>query len=643
MKRIILLCFAMLSIGYAMATLETKVATDGSVTLTLKAAGDLANGFNGLQESVKNAKKIAVVTAAGVSMSSADMTALCGGYDGPKFPLMEKLDLENAEVSNDDDLKWVSVNTHLKSITFPKNTKKIPDMCLKYVGSGTVEEVIIPDNPDRSLTIGAQAFAISTLKRVVLGCVSSGTIELQAFLNCTALTKVDFHTGWTKIDNQAFLGCTALKDVVLPEGITEIGYGAFSGSAIETIHLSSTLKTIRATAFLCSNLKSITIPAGVELIEAQAFQNCYNLSDVYVLGANTKAQEQAFPPANTYNYNYNGAGAGEVVTKDAFTYNDGNMRTRTVLHYPKDAYDKYVNQNTKTLGTAGNTTRYVTDKDGNKWPVADGGKYNNNTGDYAGWNNFMLVSGLKKEETWEDDKRIDDKWYTLCLPFDMTETQLKSAYGSTVEVVEFSDVEVTTSADHDKMITLKFKTPVTSTRAHHPYMIHPGMHAGTATGVKTTITGIEKQEEKQESLENQKVVVTKDGVTYTFIGNYDKTKHLPAPSYYYYSGKDVSQFANAFYKWTAANSGTWTPYTACVVLDKDNGANAKPMVSFFSKEDNSPTGINSVSAGKGISDRQPADNKVYNMNGQVVCSGNVNLKNLPKGIYIVNGKKYIVR
>ena len=221
---------------------------------------------------------------------------------------------------------------------------------------------------------------------------------------------------------------------------------------------------------------------------------------------------------------------------------------------------------------------------------------NNNTGDYAGWNNFMLVSGLKKEETWEDDKRIDDKWYTLCLPFDMTETQLKSAYGSTVEVVEFSDVEVTTSADHDKMITLKFKTPVTSTRAHHPYMIHPGMHAGTATGVKTTITGIEKQEEKQESLENQKVVVTKDGVTYTFIGNYEKTKHLPAPSYYYYSGKDVSQFANAFYKWTAANSGTWTPYTACVVLDKDNGANAKPMVSFFSKEDNSPTGINSVSA-----------------------------------------------
>ena len=245
---------------------------------------------------------------------------------------------------------------------------------MKFAGHGTVEEVIIPDNPDRSLTIGAQAFAISTLKRVVLGCVSSGTIELQAFLDCTALTKVDFHTGWTKIDYQAFLGCTALKDVVLPEGITEIGYGAFSGSAIETIHLPSTLKTIRATAFLCSNLKSITIPAGVELIEAQAFQNCYNLSDVYVLGANTKAQEQAFPPANTYNYNYNGAGAGEVVTKDAFTCGDGNMRTRTVLHYPKDAYDKYVNQNTKTLGTAGNTARYVTDKDGNRWPVVDEGK-----------------------------------------------------------------------------------------------------------------------------------------------------------------------------------------------------------------------------------------------------------------------------
>ena len=56
----------------------------------------------------------------------------------------------------------------------------------------------------------------------------------------------------------------------------------------------------------------------------------------------------------------------------------------------------------------------------------------------------------------------------MCLPFDMTAQQLKSAYGSKVEVVEFSDVEVVTKPNNDKIVTLKFKQPVTETKAHHP-------------------------------------------------------------------------------------------------------------------------------------------------------------------------------
>lgn len=37
------------------------------------------------------------------------------------------------------------------------------------------------------------------------------------------------------------------------------------------------------------------------------------------------------------------------------------------------------------------------------------------------------------------------------------------------------------------------------------------------------------------------------------------------------------------------------------------------------------------------------DNKVYNMNGQLVRNGSASLEGLPKGVYIVNGKKYIVK
>lgn len=38
-----------------------------------------------------------------------------------------------------------------------------------------------------------------------------------------------------------------------------------------------------------------------------------------------------------------------------------------------------------------------------------------------------------------------------------------------------------------------------------------------------------------------------------------------------------------------------------------------------------------------------ANENVYNLSGQVVCSGNTSLEGLPKGVYVVNGKKYVVK
>ena len=310
-----------------------------------------------------------------------------------------------------------------------------------------------------------------------------------------------------------------------------------------------------------------------------------------------------------------------------------------MLHYPKDAKNDYLNEHSRTPG---GTTNSMLAENGEIWPTKEDGKYTVQHGDYAGWKNFALVGENKKDDTWDDDKRVDGKWYTMCLPFDMTAQQLKSAYGSKVEVVEFSDVDVVTKPNNDKIVTLKFKQPVTETKAHHPYMIHPSLHKGTQTGVKTTIVGIKKQEEKQESLDAQKVVKTADGVTYTFIGNYENAKHLQQFSYYYYSGNDETQYKNGFYKWINSGSGTWTPYTACVLMNKDNGANAKPSVSYYLESiDGQTTAIDTLPVMPAVHDMQQG--KVYTITGQLVQQGIINLKALPQGVYIVNGKKYIVR
>ena len=648
-----MLALSIITLQSTWAKLNVTKEADGTVVFTLEASGDINNEFtpvsgqyaeytpsNLIKDYLMTTTKLKVVTKTGVTMSSEDLKRICGmAEEENNFPNLNILDLEFANFTNDNDLDKLKYMDKLKTITFPRTTKEIPQACLNY-GSCKIENVIIPDNAERSVDVGVQAFPQS-LKTIKLGEVNpngNSKIEQQAFAGCTDLTSVDFGYGWKEIGTQAFYGCSALKDIVLPEGVEYIRNGAFSGAAIEAIHLPNTLKVIEKNAFVCENLKTITIPASVEKIEAHAFQDNKALTDVYVLGTKTKAENQAFYEQASASFSYTNP-SGTTPLKREFYKKSGSDSPLAMLHYPKDAKNDYLNEHSRTPG---GTTNSMLAENGEIWPTKEDGKYTVQHGDYAGWKNFALVGENKKDDTWDDDKRVDGKWYTMCLPFDMTAQQLKSAYGSKVEVVEFSDVNVVTKPNNDKIITLKFKQPVTETKAHHPYMIHPSLHKGTQTGVKTTIVGIKKQEEKQGSLDAQKVVKTADGVTYTFIGNYAKDKHLQQYSYYYYSGDDETQYKNGFYKWIKSGSGIWTPYTACVLMNKDNGANAKPSVSYYLESiDGQTTAIDTLPVMPAVHDMQQG--KVYTITGQLVQQGTINLKALPQGVYIVNGKKYIVR
>lgn len=652
MKRLLLmtiLCLAVLQATWAKLTVTKE--SDGTVVFTLAAAGDIANEFrmkgyaqyeaSSLISPHLNATKLKVVTKSGVTMSSEDLKRICGmAEQEDNFPNLTTLDLEFANFTNDSELVNLKFMNNLKTITFPRTTTKIPQACLRD-GSCKIENVIIPDNAERSVDVGVQAFSQS-LKTIKLGQVKNigdSKIEQYAFESCTSLTSVDFGTGWKEIGTNAFFGCSSLKDIILPEGVEYIRNGAFSGTAIESIHLPNTLKVIEKNAFVCEKLKTITIPASVEKIEGQAFQNNKALTDVYVLGTKTKAENQAFYEQASASFSYTNPSNTTPLKREFYKKADGSNTPLAMLHYPKDAKNDYVNEHSRNLG---GSTNSMLAENGEIWPTIEDGKYTVQQGDYAGWKNFALVGENKKDDIWEDDKRVDGKWYTMCLPFDMTAQQLKSAYGSKVEVVEFSGVEVEAKSNRDKIITLKFKQPVTETKAHHPYMIHPALHKGTQKGVKTTIVGIKKQEEKQESLETEKMVKVADGVNYTFIGNYETGKHLQQYSYYYYSGDDETTYKNGFYKWVNPNSGTWTPYTTCVLMDKDNGANAKPAVSYYIETiDGQTTAIGNLSVTPAIHEMQQG--KIYTVTGQLIQQGTLNLKTLPQGLYIVNGKKYIVR
>lgn len=647
-RRLLLITICLLTIGIAEAKLKVTTEADGTVVLTLEASGDINREFkntgyasyeaSSLLKPHLNATKMKIVTPENVKLSDEDLKRITGMADEENnFPQLETLDMKDANVEHDATLVKLNFMDKLKTFTFPKTTTEIPQYCFAN-GSCKIEHVIIPDNPKRSVTIGVQAFG-SSLKSIVLGAVDpngNSKIELQAFLGCTNLYKVDFHFGWKTIGTQSFYGCTALKHVVLPEGVETIEYGAFSGAAIETIHLPSTLKKIEATAFRCHYLKSITIPASVELIKGQAFQETYALTDVYVLGTKTKAENQAFSEGDVSNFTCKNT-TGKYHLSDL--KRSGKDKPITVLHYPEAAKNDYINKHSRELG---GSTKSVKTEEGDIMPTLEDGKYTVAHGDYAGWQNFAATTKGKKEEIWEDSVRVDDKWYSMCLPFDMTKIQLESAYGSEVEVVEFSNAYVRPEGTI-KYLHLEFKTPVTETKAHHPYMIHPSLHAGTQKGVKTTIVGIKKKPESESSLET--VVKTVNGINYKFIGNYTKNKVMPAPCYFYYNGAGATNgtFASGFYKRTKTG-GKWGQYSAIVIPSSEDGVHAKAYTVFYDAGHNQPTGIANINAGSQTqSNDKSFDNRVMNLNGQTVRQGSDALSGLPAGIYIVNGKKYVVR
>ena len=73
--------------------------------------------------------------------------------------------------------------------------------------------------------------------------------------------------------SSAFNGKKSLRSIILPEGITFIDESAFLNSGLEAITLPESLMEIGQSVFLGTQLKEITIPANVESLGSSAFES----------------------------------------------------------------------------------------------------------------------------------------------------------------------------------------------------------------------------------------------------------------------------------------------------------------------------------------------------------------------------------
>ena len=209
-------------------------------------------------------------------------------------------------------------------------------------------------------------------------------------------------------------------------------------------------------------------------------------------------------------------------------------------------------------------------------------------------------------------------WNAICLPFDMNETQMKTLFGEGYKLEEFSSVE--DGEDNNGNTTLNFTT-ASEFKAGKPYIVLP-----TQSVDKGAVVVINRVDIVSTAPE----VISQTGSegSYTFQGFYNPYQ-IPKGKQYIFIG------ANNQFRYSNSDNGVLRGFRCYFHLPTDYSASGL----FLSTDDEGIVTNISLNEVYGL-DTNITNNRVYSISGQ--CVG-TSTENLPKGIYIVNGRKFIVK
>lgn len=331
-----------------------------------------------------------------------------------------------------------------------------------------------------------------------------------------------------------------------------------------------------------NTLEELILPASLQTIGAKAFANCPNLKKVYVKGYNaaTGADASAFSNIN--------ANQCELVFEDD----------------------------------------------------ADGNQYRN-----GGWMNILtkdIYENADREEAKKYNvchqahadvrlhRQFTGKWETIVLPFDVTKEQILTKEGHIDHASYFYDYQGNATSGNISFINIHHETTTADQydlSAGHPFLLRIKDGYTSPANDVHTFENVETQAaEALSSTTDHSTTI--NGLT--FVGVYNATPKDRDKL------NDIFALKNGlFYHATNASMKGYRAWFEKATTTQ----NAKALTFTEVDGDNNTTAI--IGIGNDGSFTEAFD--IYNINGQLIQKDATSTDGLPKGIYIVNHKKIVVK